>query len=54
MTQSFFVAESQTGRRGVYVPLQTTLHDANEIINGGTDSISEEKFLFVGSITDIK
>lgn len=53
MTQSFFVAESQTGRKGVHVPLKTTLNNVAEIMNGEVDSISEEKFLFVGSIAEI-
>lgn len=48
MTQSFFVATNQTGRPGKYVPLETTIKDVSEILGGTYDSLSEEKFLFVG------
>ncbi len=49
MTQSFFVAETQTGRKGVYVPLETTIADVNDILAGKYDNIPEEKMLYVGS-----
>ncbi|MDP3941440.1 MAG: F0F1 ATP synthase subunit beta [bacterium] len=48
MTQSFFVAASQTGRPGKYVPLETTVKDVTDILGGVYDSLSEEKFLYVG------
>ncbi len=54
MTQSFFVAESQTGRKGAYVPRQTVVEDVNALLNGKYDDISDEKFMFIGSISDIK
>ena len=49
MTQSFFVAETQTGRKGVYVTLETTISDVNDILSGKYDNIPEEKMLYVGS-----
>lgn len=49
MTQSFYVTESQTGRKGNYVPLKTTLEDVGAILNGVYDKIAEEKFMFIGS-----
>jgi F-type H+-transporting ATPase subunit beta len=54
MTQSFFVAESQTGRPGKNVPLQTTVKDTNDILNGVYDTVPEEKFMFVGSAKETK
>ncbi len=54
MTQSFFVAENQTGRKGVYVPRLTTVEDVNALLNGKYDDYPEEKFLFVGSIKEVK
>ncbi|OGH34588.1 MAG: F0F1 ATP synthase subunit beta [Candidatus Levybacteria bacterium RIFCSPLOWO2_01_FULL_37_20] len=53
LTQSFFVAENQTGRKGTYVPLIQTIEDTGKIMHGETDSIPEEKFLFVGGIKEI-
>jgi len=54
MTQNFFVAEAQTGRKGAYVSRQTVVEDVNDLLNGRYDDISDEKFMFIGSIKDIK
>lgn len=54
MTQSFFVAESQTGRPGKYVPLSVAIEDLSDILSGKYDTVSEEKFLFIGSAKEIK
>ncbi len=54
MTQRFFVAEAQTGKEGKYVKRETTVKDANDIIEGKFDDVSEEKFLFIGSTSEIK
>ncbi len=54
MTQGFFVAESQTGRKGQYVKRETTIRDVSDIIEGKYDDVSEEKFLFIGSASEIK
>lgn len=48
MSQSFFVTTNQTGRPGKYVPLETTIKDVNDILGGTYDSVSEEKFLYIG------
>lgn len=48
MTQSFFVAESQSGREGRYVPLETTVKDVNAILQGDFDDVSEDHLMFVG------
>ena len=54
MTQNFFVTEEQTGQKGTYVPRQTTVEDVSSILNGEYDEISDEKFMNIGSIKDIK
>lgn len=54
MTQSFSVTEAQTGRPGVYVPLVQTIQDVKDIMAGVYDSVSEDKFMFIGSAQDIK
>jgi F-type H+-transporting ATPase subunit beta len=48
MTQSFFVTENQTGRKGVYVPIADTIKDVKDIVDGKYDKVSDEKFLYVG------
>lgn len=53
MTQSFFVAENQTGRKGAYVRLKDTIADVLAIISGKYDSVSEEKFMHIGSLKDL-
>lgn len=53
MTQSFFVAQRQTGRPGKFVPVETTIQDTEDILNGKYDSLSEEKFLYIGSAQEI-
>lgn len=53
MTQSFFVAEKQTGGKGVYVPRQTTVEDVKSILDGRYDNVSDEKFMFIGSLKEI-
>jgi F-type H+-transporting ATPase subunit beta len=54
MTQSFFVAEKQTGRKGEYVPVQDTVNDVKNIIEGKYDHISEDKFMFIGKVSDME
>lgn len=55
MTQSFFVAEKQTGRPGKYVPRETTVNDVRDIIDGKYDDIlEEEKFMFLGSANEVR
>lgn len=54
MTQNFFVAEGQTGKPGSFVPLKTTVQDMADILEGKYDHLSEDKFLYVGAVSDIK
>ena len=49
MTQRFFVAQSQRGEKGSFIPLQTTLADTASILEGKYDLVPEEKFLFIES-----
>jgi F-type H+/Na+-transporting ATPase subunit beta len=53
MTQNFFVSSSQTGKEGVYIPLQTTIQDVKDIIDGMYDVVSEDKFLYIGSAKEL-
>lgn len=54
LTQSFFVTEKQTGRKGAYVPLDITVKDTYDIISGVYDTMSEDKFLYIGSAQEAK
>lgn len=54
MTQHFFVSEAQTGQKGKYVDTKTAVLDLKGIIEGEYDHIPEEKFLFIGSVSEIK
>ncbi|HSX08606.1 MAG TPA: F0F1 ATP synthase subunit beta [Candidatus Saccharimonadales bacterium] len=47
-TQSFFTVEKQTGRPGKFVPLETTVKDTADIMNGVYDKLTEDKFMFIG------
>jgi len=54
MTQAFFVAEDQTGRKGQYVKVEDTVNDVADILAGKYDQVSEEKFLYIGSAKEIQ
>lgn len=54
MTQKFFSAEAQRGEKGDFVPTQTTLQDVKSILDGVYDDTHEEKFLYIGSVSEIK
>ena len=54
MTQSFFVAEEQTGRSGKYVKVTETVQDVADILAGKYDQVAEDKFLYIGSAKEIK
>jgi len=54
MTQYFAVAKVQTGKEGVYIPLQTTVSDVKQILDGKFDDHTPEEFLYIGSLEDIK
>ena len=50
MTQPFFVAEEQTGRKGEFVKLKETVADVGKILEGKLDKTDEEKLLYIGSL----
>lgn len=52
LTQPFFMVESQTGRKGVYVPLADTIQDISTILSGSLDEVPVEKFLYIGTLKD--
>ncbi|MBI4036684.1 F0F1 ATP synthase subunit beta [Candidatus Daviesbacteria bacterium] len=54
LTQPFFVTEAQTGRKGVYVERAQTISDVKLILSGRLDNIPAERFLYIGSLKDIK
>ncbi len=53
MTQRFFVAETQRGEKGSYVPIETTVKDIEQILEGNVDHIDEKRFLFIGSLEEV-
>jgi len=38
----------------VYIPLQTTVSDVKQILDGKFDDHTPEEFLYIGSLEDIK
>ncbi len=54
MTQNFFVTSKQTGKEGAYVPLETTVADVKDILDGKCDKINSEKFLFIAGLDSIQ
>lgn len=54
MTQNFFVAQAQTEKKGVYVPLSQTVKDMTELLRGGYDHFKPEDFLYIASLKDVE
>lgn len=54
MTQTFFVAESQTGRPGKFVPVKSTIGDVKQILDGAYDDIDGDKLLFIGELSETR
>ena len=52
LSQPFHVAETFSGRPGVYVPLKETVRGFKEIIEGKHDDLPEQAFYMVGGIED--
>lgn len=53
LSQNFNVAETFTGIPGSYVPVDKTVHDFKEILEGKYDEIPEDAFRGVGPIEDV-
>lgn len=54
LTQPFFSTEMQTSRKGVFVPAATTISDVKAILSGKMDRVPSEKFLYIGSLSELK
>lgn len=52
LTQPFFTTERQTGRKGVFVPKETTIKDIELMLSGKLDNIPSDRLLFIGSLKD--
>ena len=50
LSQPLFVAEAYTGIPGEYVPLEQTIRDFKQIIEGNYDTVPEQAFYMVGTI----
>jgi F-type H+-transporting ATPase subunit beta len=53
LTQPFFSAEIQTGRKGVFVPREKTIRDIRKILSGGADKLPTSALLYIGSLEDL-
>ncbi|MFA6079669.1 MAG: F0F1 ATP synthase subunit beta [Candidatus Omnitrophota bacterium] len=53
LTQPFFAGEAYTGKKGVYVPVETSVSDCYKIMSGAADAVSEDKLYMIGSLEDI-
>ncbi len=53
MTQNFSVASAQKEKKGQYVEVKTAVNDLAKIIKGEVDNIAEDKFRFIGTLSDI-
>ncbi len=54
MTQNFFVAEDQTGRKGAFVKLTDTIAGIAQILDGKYDQVPEDKFLYIGIASEVE
>lgn len=54
LTQSFFVGEAFTGRKGKYVPIDKTVKFFAEILDGKYDKLPEQSFYMIGGAEDLK
>ncbi len=52
-SQPFHVAESFTGHKGEYVPLEKTVEGVEEILSGNCDNIPEQCFMMCGTIDGV-
>ncbi|OGQ79429.1 MAG: F0F1 ATP synthase subunit beta [Deltaproteobacteria bacterium RIFOXYA12_FULL_58_15] len=54
LSQPFHVAETFTGRPGVYVELADTIRGFKEIVDGKHDDLPEQAFYMMGTIEDVQ
>jgi F-type H+-transporting ATPase subunit beta len=50
LSQPFLVAEVFTGKKGEITPLADTIRSFEEICEGKWDHLSEDSFMYVGSV----
>jgi F-type H+-transporting ATPase subunit beta len=50
LSQPLFVAEAYTGIPGEYVPLERTIRDFKQIIEGNHDNVPEQAFYMTGTV----
>jgi F-type H+-transporting ATPase subunit beta len=54
MTQDFTIVSAQTGKPGKYIKREKTVEGVRKILEGEFDRIPDEKFLFIGDLSDLK
>jgi len=54
LTQPFHVTEAFTGRSGARVPIQTTVGDVAQILDGSCDARSETELFMIGSLGELE
>lgn len=54
MTQNFTVVETQTERKGAFVPIKQTIADVRAILDGKVDKLLPDDLLFIGTLKEIE
>lgn len=54
LTQPFYTAETQTGRKGEFVARSKTISDIRKIIDGKIDTTPTSALLYIGSLDSLK
>jgi F-type H+-transporting ATPase subunit beta len=52
LTQPFFTAEVQTGRKGVFVSRDQAVHDVRSILDGSLDHVDNAALRYIGTIPE--
>jgi len=52
LTQSFFVAQAHTGKKGAYVALESTVKGCEKILSGALDAVGDNKFYMIGPVEE--
>ena len=53
MTQNFFVTKAQTGKEGASFSREQIVKDTKSILEGKHDDIDADKFLYIGTLSDL-
>jgi hypothetical protein len=54
MTQNFTVVETQTEKKGSYVPIQQNVADVRAILDGAFDGVPPEDLLYIGTLKEVE